>query len=143
MLHLKTFPSDVIWTPFSQGTEHNCWLFPSCYDNRSVIISHLIRGAHGIQCMPCSSRIIREMLPEIPTMDLYLTVWTPFSQGTERNCWLFPSCYDNRSIIISHLILGEHGIQCMPCSSRIIREMLPEILTMDLYVTVSYYYFSV
>ena len=27
------------------------------------------------------------------------------------------------------MIRGEHGIQCMPCSSLIVSEMLPEILT--------------
>ena len=31
-----------------------------------------------------------------------------------------------------HLILrGEHGIQCMPCFSRIIRAMVPEIYTVE------------
>ena len=30
-----------------------------------VVISLMIRGDHDIQCMPCSSRIIKEMLPEI------------------------------------------------------------------------------
>ena len=29
----------------------------------------MIRGEHDIQCMPCSSRIISEMLPEINTME--------------------------------------------------------------------------
>ena len=29
------------------------------------------------------------------------------------------------------MIQGEHGIQCMPCSSRIISEMLPEIHTVE------------
>ena len=29
----------------------------------------MIRGEQGIQCMPCSSRIISEMLPEIHTME--------------------------------------------------------------------------
>ena len=27
----------------------------------------MIRGEHGIQCMPCSCRIINEMLPETHT----------------------------------------------------------------------------
>ena len=29
------------------------------------------------------------------------------------------------------MIQEEHGIQCMPCSSQIINEMLPEIHTME------------
>ena len=29
----------------------------------------MIRGKHAIQCMPCSSQIISEMLPEIHTME--------------------------------------------------------------------------
>ena len=31
----------------------------------------MIRGQHGIQCMPCSSRITSEMLPEIHTMEKF------------------------------------------------------------------------
>ena len=31
----------------------------------------MIRGEHGIQCMPCSSQIISEMLPEIHTMEKF------------------------------------------------------------------------
>ena len=58
----------------------------------------MIRGEHGIQCMPCSSQIISEMPPEI-----------------------------QKSVVISLTIQGEHGIQCMPCSSQIISEMPPEI----------------
>ena len=29
----------------------------------------MIRGEHGIQCMPCSSLITRELLPELYTME--------------------------------------------------------------------------
>ena len=29
----------------------------------------MIRGEHGIQRMPCSTRIISEMLPEVQTME--------------------------------------------------------------------------
>ena len=69
---------------FCQGTKHNSWLFPSCYGNRLstivgyslvamvtdyVVISLMISGEHGIQCMPCSSQIISDMLPEIHTME--------------------------------------------------------------------------
>ena len=31
----------------------------------------LIREEYGIQCMPCSSRVISEMLPEIHIMEKY------------------------------------------------------------------------
>ena len=31
----------------------------------------MIRGEHGIQCMPCSSQIISEILPEIHTMEKF------------------------------------------------------------------------
>ena len=34
----------------------------------TLVISLIIREEHGIQCMPCSSRIISEILPEIQTM---------------------------------------------------------------------------
>ena len=34
-----------------------------------IVISLMIRGEHGIQCMPCSFRIISEMLPEIHRLD--------------------------------------------------------------------------
>ena len=36
-----------------------------------VAISLMIRGEHGIQSMPCSSRIISEMLPKIHTMEKF------------------------------------------------------------------------
>ena len=55
--------------PFCQGTKHNSWLFPGCYGNKSVVILLMLRGQHGIQCMPCSSRITSKMLPEIHTME--------------------------------------------------------------------------
>ena len=42
-----------------------------------------------------------------------------------RGAWL--SNYD----VISLKIGEEHGIQCMPCPSKIISEMLPEIHTME------------
>ena len=32
-------------------------------------LSHIIREEHGIQCMPCSFRIISEMLLEIHTIE--------------------------------------------------------------------------
>ena len=38
-------------------------------------------------------------------------------------------CY----VVISLMILGEHGIQCMPCSSQLISETLPEIQTVAKY----------
>ena len=31
----------------------------------------MIHGEHGIQCMPCSSLIISEMLPEIHTVEKF------------------------------------------------------------------------
>ena len=34
-----------------------------------TLVSLMIRGKHGIQCMPCFSRIISEMLSEIHTTD--------------------------------------------------------------------------
>ena len=39
----------------------------------SDLVCHLniIREEHGIYCMPCSSQIISEMLPEIHTTEKY------------------------------------------------------------------------
>ena len=34
-----------------------------------IVISLMIRGEYGIQCMPCSSQMISEMLPEIHTVE--------------------------------------------------------------------------
>ena len=48
-----------------------CWLFPSCYNNRSVVISLMIRVEHCIQCIPCFSRFISEMLSEIHTVETF------------------------------------------------------------------------
>ena len=76
------FQSDIIRMPFCQSTKHNSWLFPCCYGNRSVLSSHNSRGAwHTVyemlllnykwdECMPCSSWIISEMLPEIHTVEI-------------------------------------------------------------------------
>ena len=36
-----------------------------------MVSSHIIEEEHGVQCMPCSSSIICEMLPEIQTMEKY------------------------------------------------------------------------
>ena len=35
------------------------------------VISLIIQEEHGIQCMPCSSQIINEMLPEIHTVEKF------------------------------------------------------------------------
>ena len=59
--------SDVTEISFCQGTKHTSY---NCYGNRSMSSSqsHMIRGEHGILCMPCSFRIIGEMLYEIHLM---------------------------------------------------------------------------
>ena len=59
------FQSDDLGMPLSQGTEHNSWLSLVAVVTDLCLISFIIRGAHSIQCMPCSSGIIGEMLPEI------------------------------------------------------------------------------
>ena len=54
--------------PFCQGTKHNG------YSLVAIVIDlcrhhFMIRGKHGIKVMPCSRRIIIDMLPEIHTME--------------------------------------------------------------------------
>ena len=37
----------------------------------SSVVSLIIREEHGIHCMPCSSRLVREMLSEIHTLQKF------------------------------------------------------------------------
>ena len=55
----------------------------------------------------------------------------PLCRDTKRSSWLFPSCYGNRAMSSFHMFREEHGLQSMPCSTRIISEILPEIRKME------------
>ena len=60
----------------------------------------MIRGEHGIQCMPCSSQTVSEMLPEIHTMAKF-----DFSQIYLKHLILCYICLDTNqtSCTICHL----------------------------------------
>ena len=124
-------------------SEHRLYASMSIVTDR-VVISLMIRGEHGIQCVPCSSRLIIEMLPEpeIHTIEIKVFFFTRIYDLFSNNFMLYYLClvehrlYASMSIVtdrvvISLMIQVKHGIQYMTCPPRIISGMLPEIHTMD------------
>ena len=51
-----------------------------------------------------------------------------FSHGTKHDSLFFNSCNGNRSVASSHIIRGEHGLQSMPYSPRVIGEELMKFI---------------
>ena len=68
----------------------------------------MIREEHGIQCMPCSSQIISEILPEIQTMQIS-DFFKPMIYFFFQTYDLFFQTYDLFDLFYCHLTYDSRG----------------------------------